>query len=206
MQQSRREHLAAAGASVEVQTGVLGHPYQCLVAARRARNDRLHDGHTSKPKSRRARPADAPADLHSRMPCPLPPRARVHRQPGHDSGASDHSGVNIAPALAAADVGLAMSSGTDIAIEGAGITLLNGDLTGVVRGCQLSHATMSNIRQNPGLRLHLQRRWHPHRSWRPIPHVRPPALTDHRSGRYGPVLGQRHHQRPKAPITASLSS
>ena len=57
-------------------------------------------------------------------------------------------GVNDAPALAAADVGLAMSSGTDVAIESAGITLLRGDLTGIVRARQLSHATMSNIRQN----------------------------------------------------------
>jgi heavy metal translocating P-type ATPase len=57
-------------------------------------------------------------------------------------------GVNDAPALAAADVGLAMSSGTDVAMESAGVTLLNGDLTGIVRARQLSQATMSNIRQN----------------------------------------------------------
>jgi Cu+-exporting ATPase len=57
-------------------------------------------------------------------------------------------GVNDAPALAAADVGLAMSSGTDVAIESAGVTLLKGDLTGIVRARQLSRATMSNIRQN----------------------------------------------------------
>jgi Cu+-exporting ATPase len=57
-------------------------------------------------------------------------------------------GVNDAPALAAADVGLAMSSGTDVAMESAGVTLLRGDLTGIVRARQLSQATMSNIRQN----------------------------------------------------------
>ena len=57
-------------------------------------------------------------------------------------------GVNDAPALAAADVGLAMSSGTDVAIESAGITLLRGDLTGIVRARQLSEKTMRNIRQN----------------------------------------------------------
>ena len=107
-------------------------------------------------------------------------------------------GVNDAPALAQADVGIAMGTGADVAIESAGITLVKGDLTGIVRARRLALATMRNIRQNLFFAFAYNALGVPVAAGVLYPFLGDAAVADARRGGDEPVVGLGDRQRAAA--------
>ena len=116
-------------------------------------------------------------------------------------------GINDAPALAKADVGIAMGTGADVAMESAGLTLLKGDLRGVVRAVNLARATMRNIKQNLFFAFVYNALGVPVAAGVLYPVFGITAVADDRRGRDEPVLGLGGGQRaPPAPCRSRLGN
>lgn len=133
--------------------------------------------------------------------CPMHPEIRQTRP-----GACPKCGMALEPVVASAEaeVGIAMGTGADVTIQSAGITLVKGDLRGIVRARRLSRATMRHIRENLFLAFYLQRAGRADCRGRAVPVDRPAAQSDDRCGCDEPQFGVGGHQCAEAALSEDL--